>query len=573
MVFNWRSVSGAMLVASTLVLSACGSDESTGPTDLPPTNAAVTAQSATSVTVTWAEVTGATNYIVQRAAGASGGTFTTISPASLTTTTFLDSGLEPNAAYRYRVQAIRASGPSQFSSEAAVTTRPAGTVAGLLNTNITANRTLFADTVYTLQGFIQVSNGATLTIQPGTRILGDFATEGSSLFVTRGAKIDAQGTAANPIVFTSSRAVGQRQPGDWGGMIIIGNGIINKTGTITIEGTGNSSQNPAQTYSGGTVNTDNSGILRYVRVEFAGYATAPNQELNTFTFAAVGSGTRLEFLQASAGLDDHFEFFGGAVDGKNWVSYDAGDDHFDMSEGYVGRLQFLIAYQSRIIPPRTGAVGLPSNDPQGIENDGCDGAGCTGGQNATPLTIPVVANFTLVGVGTANGVTLPANGGRGMMLRRGTGGHYVNGIVASWPRAAISFRDTTTFIRQTEGNFELKNILMAGNGNVFDPQLFTAGVISSTRQYTADTTANALFTTTTATASLFSTFPTGLPTNGTAFDWAPPTGSAAATGGLATFTGTLQTRAGTAISGTAYRGAADPAGTKWWQGWTSYLVN
>ena len=261
------------------------------------------------------------------------------------------------------------------------------------------------------------------------------------------------------------------------------------------------------------------------------------------------------------------------MDGKNFVSYDAGDDHFDMSEGFVGRLQYMIAYQSRIIPPRAGGVGLPSNDPQGIENDGCDGAGCTGGQNATPLTIPVIANFTLVGVGTANGVTLPANGGRGIMLRRGTGGHYVNGIVASWPRAAISFRDSTTFIRQTEGNFELKNILMAGNGSVFDPQLSTGGVISSTRQYTADTTANALFTTATATASLFSTFPTGLPTNGATFDWAPTVGSAAASGGLATFTGSLQTRAGTAITGTAYRGAADPAGTKWWQGWTSYLVN
>jgi hypothetical protein len=573
MMFNWRSMTGAALVATTLVMSACSSDGSTAPTDLPPTNAAVTAQSATSVTVTWAEVTGATNYIVQRAPGASGGTFTTISPATLTTTSLLDTGLEPNAAYRYRVQAIRPSGPSQFSAEVSVTTRQAGTVAGLLNTNITASRTLFADTVYTLQGFIQVANGATLTIQPGTRILGDFATEGSSLFITRGARIDAQGTASNPIVFTSSRPVGQRAPGDWGGLIIIGNGIINKTGSITIEGTGNSAANPAQIYSGGTSNTDNSGILRYVRVEFAGYATAPNQELNTFTFAAVGSGTRLEFLQASAGLDDHFEFFGGAVDGRNWVSYDAGDDHFDMSEGYVGRLQFLIGYQSRIIPPRQGAVGLPSNDPQGIENDGCDGAGCTGGQNATPLTIPVVANFTLVGVGTANNVTLPSGGGRGLMLRRGTGGHYVNGVVANWPRAAISFRDTTTFIRQTEGNFEMKNILMAGNGSVFDPQLFTNNVISSTRQYTADTTANALFTTATATASLFTTFPAGLPANNATLDWAPPAGTPAASGGLATFTGSLQTRAGTAVTGTSYRGAADPAGAKWWQGWTAYLVN
>ena len=434
--------------------------------------------------------------------------------------------------------------------------------------NITASRTLYADTTYTLSGFIQVANGATLTIQPGTKVLGDFATTGSSLFITRGAKLDAQGTAANPIVFTSSRAAGTRQPGDWGGLIIIGNGIINRSGSITIEGTGNGATNPAQTYSGGTSNTDNSGILRYVRVEFAGYATATDQELNSFTIAAVGSGTKFEYLQSMAGLDDSFEFFGGAVDGKWLVSYEAGDDHFDISEGYVGRLQYLIAMQTRIIPPRS-AAGSPSSDPQGIENDGCNGAGCDLGQNSTPLTIPILANFTLIGVGTSNGVTLPAAGGRGAMLRRGTGGYYVNGIIARWPSAAISFRDTTTFIRQTEGNFVLSNILFAENGALFDPQV--AG--STTKQFAADTTANKLSIVAGTASALFTSVPAAQPTAGATFDWAPPTAGAAATGGLATFTGALLTKAGTFIAGTAYRGAADPAGTKWWNGWTTYAIN
>jgi len=536
--------------------------------DLPPATPAVTAASATSASVTWSAVTGATNYVVQRATGVSGGTFVTISPAAQTGTTFLDTGLEPNAAYRYRIQAIRPTGPSQFTAEIAVTTRPAGSVAGVINANVTASRTLFADTVYTLSGFIQVADGATLTIQPGTRILGDFATTGSSLFITRGAKIDAQGTAANPIVFTSSRPVGQRQPGDWGGIIIVGRGIVNKTGTITIEGTGNGVNNPAQIYSGGADNADNSGIMRYVRVEFAGFATATNQELNSFTFAAVGSGTRLEYLQTLAGLDDSYEWFGGAVDGKYLVSYEAGDDHFDISEGYVGRLQFLIAMQTRIIPPRA-AAGSPSGDPQAIENDGCDGAGCTGGQNAAPLTVPVVANFTLYGTGTTNGITLPASGGRGMMLRRGTGGFYVNGIVARFPSAAISFRDTTTFLRLTEGVFSLQNILLAENGNVFDPQV----VGSSTRQYTVDTTTNNIRTTAGTASALFTSVAATLPVNGATFDWAPPAGSPAATGGLATFTGALQSRAGAFVTGTAFRGAADPAGPKWWAGWTTYAVN
>ncbi|MES3033428.1 MAG: fibronectin type III domain-containing protein [Gemmatimonadota bacterium] len=572
MTFKIRTLSASFLAGAALLLSACGSDGPSAPTDLPPINAVASSFSATSARITWYRVADATSYVVQRAVGATGGTFTTISPAGLTDTVYVDTGIEPSTTYRYRIQAIRATGPSQYTSEVSAVTPAPGGSSGTINANITANRTLYADTAYKLSGFIQVTNGATLTIQPGTKIFGDFDVTGSSLFITRGAKIDAQGTAANPIVFTSSRPAGQRQPGDWGGIIMIGSGIVNKTGTITIEGTGNGANNPAQVYSGGADNADNSGILRYVRVEFAGYATATNQELNSFTFAALGSGTRLEYLQTLAGLDDSYEWFGGAVDGKYLVSYESGDDHFDISEGYVGRLQYLIAMQTRIIPPRA-AAGSPSSDPQGIENDGCDGAGCTNGQNSTPLTVPVVANFTLFGTGTANGVTLPANGGRGMMLRRGTGGFYVNGVIGRFPSAAISFRDTTTFQRQTEGVFSLQNILMVENGNVFDPQVFTSGTISSVRQYTADTTANNLRTAAGTASAQFTSVISAQPANGATFDWSPVAGSAAASGGLATFTGALQTRAGTVVTGTAFRGAADPTGAKWWQGWTTYAIN
>ncbi|HYW51658.1 MAG TPA: hypothetical protein VE861_13680 [Gemmatimonadaceae bacterium] len=356
-------------------------------------------------------------------------------------------------------------------------------------------------------------------------------------------------------------------------MIIIGNGIVNKAGSnVTIEGTGVGANNPAQVYSGGTNNADNSGVLRYVRIEYAGYATAPNQELNSLTLAAVGSGTTIEYVQTLAGLDDSFEWFGGAVDGKYLVSYESGDDHFDISEGYVGRLQYLIAMQTRIIPPRA-AAGSPSSDPQGIENDGCDGAACTAGQLSTPLTIPVVANFTLIGTGTTNGVTLPAAGGRGMMLRRGTGGFYVNGIVARFPVAGVSFRDTTTFQRSTAGDFVLSNILFVENGAMFDPQTTSGGVISATRQYTVDSTANNLRTTAGPASALFTSVVGTLPASGATFDWSPPAGSVAASGGLATFTGSLQTRAGASVSGTAFRGAADPAGAKWWNGWTTYAIN
>ena len=429
--------------------------------------------------------------------------------------------------------------------------------------NITTNRTLYKDTLYTLKGFIQVTNGAVLTIQPGTVIQGDFATVGSSLFITRGARIEAVGTAAEPIVFTSARPAGQRQAGDWGGLIIIGNGIINRAAPVVVEGTGTGPDNPSQTYSGGTNNADNSGTLRYVRVEFAGYATAADQELNSFTFAAVGSGTQMEYLESLYGLDDSYEFFGGAVDGKHLVSYESGDDHYDISEGYAGRLQFIIAYQSGTNSVRPGA-GNTSSDPQGIENDGCNGTGCTNGQNSTPYTVPVIANFTLVGTGAGTGVDA-TSGGYGAILRRGTGGYYVNGVLARWPKGAFGLRDATTQQRITDGVFDIENVLV-----VESPSIFTTA--SSGFVLSDSVTRNIVRDAAATTASLFTTF-TMPATTSASFDWTPGGASLLASGGLTTFSGNLATAAGTYVSGTAYRGAAAPGGVKWWLGWTNYAKN
>jgi hypothetical protein len=446
--------------------------------------------------------------------------------------------------------------------------------------DITTNRTLYADTTYTLKGFIHVTNNATLTIQPGTTIQGDFNTLGSSLFIMRGSKIQAIGTADKPIVFTSSRAAGTRQPGDWGGLIIVGNAIDNRTGAtnIEIEGSGTepnggSGHNYSVVYSGGTLASDNSGELRYVRVQFAGYAPSPDNELNSFTFAAVGSGTKMSYLQAMAGLDDSFEWFGGSVDGDHFVSYESGDDHFDQSESYNGRLQYLIAFQSTQLTQRTGA-GNPSSDPQGIENDGCNGTGCTSGHSQQPYTIPAIANFTLVGTG--NLATSGTNGGIGMMLRRGTGGYYVNGVVARFPRAGVSLRDTATYNRAgatatqdlATADLAVKNVLFVETPVVFQ------GANGTNVQNSLDMAGNSLTTSAATTASLFTLFPTTVneTTTAAAFDWTPAAGSPASTGGMATFTGKLATKvAGTGIAGTAYLGAAAPGGTKWWAGWTVYM--
>jgi hypothetical protein len=555
-----RSLAGTAC-ALALGLGAC-SDDTNGPDEAPvaPTNVQAAATSANSVTVTWAAVTGATGYIVERAPG-TGGTFAQV--GTPTQASHADAGLDAATAYRYRVYASNAAGTSPASAEVAVTTGAAGAKVATISSDITASRTLYADTLYTISGFVHVASGATLTIQPGTIIHGDFNTLGSALFILRGAKINAVGTEAAPIVFTSSRPVGERQPGDWGGLIIVGNAQINRSAPVILEGSNTGPTNPAVDYAGGTVDTDDSGELKYVRVEFAGYAPAQDAELNSFTFAAVGSATRLSYLQSMSGLDDAFEFFGGQADANHLVSYESGDDHFDLSEGYQGRMQYLVAYQTRVLIPRAGA-GNVSNDPQGIENDGCAGANCTNGQNSTPLNIPLVANFTLVGTGP--GVVDGTSGGIGMMLRRGTGGYYVNGVVARWPRAALSLRDAATNDRITAGDLQLRNLLLADISTVFQASS------GSNVQFTVDEAANAIESSATGTAALFTAF-APQPTSAAQLDWTPAAASPAATGGLAAFTGAIATKAGTAVAGTAFRGAADPAGPKWWQSWTIYADN
>jgi hypothetical protein len=549
------------VMASMAMAAACSDDDPVAPQPpAAPSSVSAAATSTTQVMVSFGTVSGATGYVVERAPG-SGGTFSQV--GTPTAPPFEDSGLTASTAYRYRVAAINDAGTGAFSDVVVATTLDAGPKTAVLSADITTNRTLFADTLYTLRGFIHVANGATLTIQAGTVIQGDFDVVGSSLFVLRGAKIEANGTAAAPIVFTSSKPAGERQAGDWGGLIIIGNGIINRSGDVTLEGTGTGASNPAVLYSGGNNNADDSGTLRYVRVEFAGYATAADAELNTFTFGAVGSGTTLEYLQAVNGLDDSFEFFGGAVDGKHLISYEAGDDHFDMSEGYVGRLQHVIAFQVRQVVPRPGA-GNVSSDPQGIENDGCAGSGCADGQNTEPFNVPMVANFTLVG--PPDGIFSGTSGGIGMMLRRGTGGHYVNGVVTRWERAGISLRDQPTLDRATAGLLMVNNVHVADVGATFQPQTGT------TVQGVLDLEANAIVEGAEAASALFAALPIS-PTNVSQLDWMPAAGSAIATGGLAAFTGDLAAKAGTFVTATAYRGAADPAGPAWWAGWTTYQVN
>jgi len=591
-----------MIVSRRLLTAACGfaalfataclrdttatATEPTAP--VPITGFTAVTVNSSSLTYTFTSVSGDGIYLVERAEGAAGAfvTDSTISaPIFATVITITRTRLKAATTYRYRVTSLRGTVASAPSAETLVTTLALGNASADVSNDITANRTFFADTVYTLKGFIHVANGATLTIQPGTRILGDYATLGSSLWVLRGAKIQAVGTADLPIVFTSSRAAGQRQPGDWGGLLVVGNAPDNRSGTVTVEGSGasgtafTSGTNYAVTYTGGTIASDNSGTLLYVRVEFAGYSTLVDQGFNAFTFAAVGSGTRVSYAEAMAGLNDSYKFFGGGFDLDHIVAFESADDMFDMTEGFNGRLQYLIGFNSVPLVGRAGA-GFASADVQGIESDGCSGSGCDQGFASSPYTIPLVANFTLIGCGstTCSG----AGGGYGLMLRRGTGGLFVNGLLARWARGGISLRDSLTYVRAGQTivpNITSSDLLISNSYFVETPSVFQPATTAPATpgQYALDLPLNrlSLLPTTITTSSLFALLPaTGVtPASIASFDFTPATNVSLSSGALVTFAGRLAAKGGSVVTGTTYVGAVAPGGTKWWQGWSTYLRN
>lgn len=545
-----------LLAAAVGFAAACSDDDNggNGPSaPATPTGLAAVEQGDGSIQVSWNAVSDATSYVLERTEPSTPGAFVQVG-GTLTTNSYNDTDVDAGVAYGYRVAAVNAVGTSAPSATANVTT--AGAKVATLSGIITTSRTLYSDTVYTLQGFVKVANNAVLTIQPGTRIEGDAASAGSSLWILRGSQIDAQGTADAPIVFTSSKPAGSRAPGDWGGIVIVGNGVINRSGVVNTEGPAGVAEN----YGGGTDNASSSGTLRYVRVEFAGYdiSGGGNSELNSFSFYAVGSGTTLEYLESLAGLDDSFEFWGGAADARYLVSYEAGDDHFDTSEGYSGRVQYAIGFQSTRLAPAVG-TGVVATDPQGFEMDGCAGSGCDNGTRSEPFTDPIFANVTMIGDPGES----QTSGGRGIVLRRGHLGFLSNFIVAKWKSFGVSVRDTSVTLAVRD-SANIVNTILAENAAAYEASsnpAFTDGdfatLFGGDNHRTAPSAA-------------------GIITNLTpgSFDWTP-TGDAATGCNTVAIPGTYNTANffGGTLTLPAYCGAVDPAGPKWYEGWTSYATN
>jgi hypothetical protein len=221
----------------------------------------------------------------------------------------------------------------------------------VLPNTIEKSMTLSRRNVYLLNGVVYVTNGATLTIEPGTLIRGDVQTAGT-LVITRGCKIIANGTENDPIIFTSNKSPYERRAGDWGGIILMGNAEINKVGGVAALDWG--LDNRYAMY-GGTDDNDNSGSLKYVRVEYPGNKISKDKELNGLTLAGVGKSTIIENVQVSYSNDDSFEMFGGTVFLKNIISYKCTDDDFDFNYGYTGKVQFALAIRHPLIGDFSGS--------------------------------------------------------------------------------------------------------------------------------------------------------------------------------------------------------------------------
>ncbi|HYP29907.1 MAG TPA: hypothetical protein VE262_24570 [Blastocatellia bacterium] len=274
-----------------------------------------------------------------------------------------------------------------------------------------------------------------LIIQPGTQIFGSL---GSFLVIDKGATIQALGTREQPIVFTSAAPAGRKRRGDWGGLIFNGNAPINvPTGIATGEGgTGQ--------YGGGTNPnpSESSGVMRFVRVEYGGFAISPENELNCIAFQGVGGGTDIDFISSSFGGDDGIEMFGGNVNMKHAAVVGAGDDSFDWTFGWSGKVQFLLAQQRG--DEADAGIEADNND---VDN------------NFTPRSSPRIMNATLVGdPTTGTGST------RGVLLRRGTAGELRNFIVMGFKNVGLEINGAVSLAQLENNNLQIRGALFFNNG-------------------------------------------------------------------------------------------------------------
>jgi hypothetical protein len=350
-----------------------------------------------------------------------------------------------------------------------------------VNGNITSSRTWTKNNTYIIDGRVFVTDGVTLTIQEGTVIKGKVraAQDASALVIARGGKINASGTAAEPIIFTAEADnlngnLGQSDRGLWGGVVLLGRARTNTaSGQGNIEGI--PTTEPLGIY-GGTNDADDSGIFRYVSIRHAGSLLGPNNELNGLTMGAVGSATTIEYVEVFANADDGFEWFGGTVNAKYLVSAFNDDDAFDWDEGYRGKLQFLFTIQD------------PSVGNHAFESDGG-----TTPEDGTPYAMPTIYNYTAIG----SGATATNSNSIGPIFRDNTGGKVYNSVFHDFRGYAWRIETESAQAQDSAKRLAAGDIVIASNlfgtfgAGTTDAQLFvspnaTSGGPAPASNYTAE---------------------------------------------------------------------------------------
>ena len=324
-------------------------------------------------------------------------------------------------------------------------TTPTDSTSNVITGKVTSSR-FYAKGTYILKGYVYVTEGATLTFEAGCIIKSDIIEKGA-LIIERGAKLIADGTANNPIVFTSGKDIGQRAAGDWGGIIMLGKAPTNRPldPAPTIEG------GVGRQY-GGTDPLDESGIIRYVRIEFAGIAAEPGSEINGLTCGGVGSGTILDHIQVSFGNDDGYEFFGGTVNAKYLIAFATADDDFDFDFGFAGKIQYAVSCRK----PDFVDAGDAGN---GIE---CDNDGS--GSAALPKTRPQLSNFTIIGT---NSATAAGNHNLSNRWRRATQFVLRNSILMGHPDGGFSIESDASLNDYVNNISEFRNNLVHSETNIY----------------------------------------------------------------------------------------------------------
>ncbi|WDF69764.1 hypothetical protein PQ465_05130 [Sphingobacterium oryzagri] len=429
-----------------------------------------------------------------------------------------------------------------------------------------STRTLTANNKYLLSGQVFVRSGQVLTIEPGTIIAGERSSRGT-LIVDRGGQIMAAGTATAPIIFTSNQAVGDRDRGDWGGIVLLGRAPVNLENP-SVEGI-----TPAVQY-GGTSAEDNSGVMSYVRVEFAGIELTPNNETNGITLGGVGRGTQFNHIQVSYGGDDGIEWFGGNVNGDHLIVFGTWDDCFDIDNGFSGNLQFGLS------------IRYPSyadqSESNGFEWD-------TDGDNNLSRfkTTAVASNFTMIGPAIrTNEVnnSISGNYRYAVDLRRNVAGSIFNSVFVGYPNA-IRMNQSSVFPNYVNASVDNADRGVIAN-NIFYAR--TAGVVSGSEATASVASITAYLTTNGNTVEAGNNFqtPQAYQALGINPDLFFGTGlriltQYPSTQNFAVTTGTLATganfnypkfreanRANRFNTNVAYRGAF--GATDWTQGWTEF---